>query len=199
MTEFMCKRCFDSHSSRSPGGRVSRLLPFLPSPHLLLPLATILTLFSLSAPLSSDLFLKCACVCVCGWVLHCHETLLALHAKQPALHLWPTLAQSVYFLWEWGMQTCRWRREARCLHRNTLNCTTSHQHTHTNICRSFIRTFLFVCIPRVTYSAGWHSDRCLSVCVWALQTHTKSAKKTYMFTQKWSKCSVYMQSCVQHA
>lgn len=175
MTEFMCKRCFDSHSSRSPGGRVSRLLPFLPSPHLLLPLATILTLFSLSAPLSSDLFLKCACVC--GWVLHCHEMLLALHAKQPALHLWPTLAQSVYFLWEWGMQTCRWRREARCLHRNTFNCTTSHQHTHTNVCRSFIRTFLFVCIPRVTYSAGWHSDRCLSVCVWALQTHTKSAKK----------------------
>lgn len=198
MTEFMCKRCFDSHSSRSPGGRVSRLLPFLPSPHLLLPLATILTVFSLST--SVLWFVSQVCVCVCGWVLHCHEMLLALHAKQPALHLWPTLAQSVYFLWEWGMQTCRWRREARCLHRNTLNCTTSHQHTHTNICRSFIRTFLFVCIPRVTYSAGWHSDRCLSVCVWALQTQTaKSAKKTYMFTQKWSKCSVYMQSCVQHA
>lgn len=169
MTEFMCKRCFDSHSSRSPGGRVSRLLPFLPSPHLLLPLATILTLFSLSAPLSSDLFLKCACVC--GWVLHCHEMLLALHAKQPALHLWPTLAQSVYFLWEWGMQTCRWRREARCLHRNTFKTAQRAISTRT----------------------------CVRVCVWALQTHTKSAKKPYMFTQKWSKCSVYMQSCVQHA
>lgn len=158
------------------------------------------SVFSLST--SVLWFVSQVCVCVCGWVLHCHEMLLALHAKQPALHLWPTLAQSVYFLWEWGMQTCRWRREARCLHRNTLNCTTSHQHTHThtNICRSFIRTFLFVCIPRVTYSAGWHSDRCLSVCVWALQTQTaKSAKKTYMFTQKWSKCSMYMQSCVQHA
>lgn len=79
------------------------------------------------------------------------------------------------------MQTCRWRREARCLHRNTLNCTTSHQHTHThtNICRSFIRTFLFVCIPRVTYSAGWHSDRCLSVCVCELSRHIQNLLKKH--------------------